>query len=336
MTDTKKHIPQRIHDAAGEWLVRRQGGASPTVEQAFVAWIAADRRHGIAYQQAERNWRDSAQLASSMVAGNRKLVPAPFLMRHSTHMAAATVGIVAALGIGTAGLLRYGPPVGWIAAAKATTYETPRGEIRTIALTDGSQLTLDTGTRIEVTLSSGERRVSLERGRARFRVMRDGNRPLIVAVPGGTVAASSTVFDVSVIGRTPTIAVLEGHVDWMRREGGKARQTRTLVAGQAAALDDKAAPRPAVAGEARWVSGMLVLDNTPLGQAVEAINRYNHVQLRLADTRLSRLTATGAFQVHNPEAFAHAVAVTFHLGIDRSDPGLLLLRPGPQGASAPR
>lgn len=316
--------------------MRRQGGASPTVEQAFVAWISADRRHGIAYQQAERNWRDSAQLASSAVASNRKLVPAPFLMRHSTHMAAATVGIVAALGIGTAGLLRYGSPVGWIAAAKATTYETPRGEIRTIALADGSQLTLDTGTRIEVTLSSGERRVSLERGRARFRVMRDGNRPLVVAVPGGTLAAGSTAFDVSVIGRTPTIAVLEGHVDWTRTEGGKAGQARTLVAGQAAALDDTAAPRPAVAGEARWVSGMLVLDNTPLGQAVEAINRYNHVQLRLADTRLSRLTATGAFQVHNPEAFAHAVAVTFHLGIDRSDPGLLLLRPGPQGASAPR
>lgn len=336
MTDTPEPIPRHIHDAAGEWLVRRQGDASPMVEKAFAAWVAVDRRHRIAYEQAERDWQDSGQLVRSEIGRTRKLGRAPFLMRHNTHVAAASLGVVAMLGIGTAGLLQYGSPVALVSSAQAAIYDTQLGEIRTLSLPDGSQLTLDTATRVEVVLSSGERRVSLERGRARFRVAPDSKRPFTVAVRGGTITARSTLFDVSVTAATPAVAVLEGRVDLTRMEGGRARLIRTLAAGQTADLDSTAAPRPMPTGETRWVSGMLALDRTPLAQAVGAINRYNRIQLRLADPRLSKLMTTGAFQVRQPEAFAQAVAASFGLGIDRSDPGVLLLRPGPKDGTALR
>lgn len=329
MADEVRSIPRAIQDAAGDWLARRQEPASPDVERAFAVWLDADPRHRIAYAQAERHWQDSSLLADSDVGRTRKLVRAPFLMRHSTHVAAASLGVVVLLGIGGVGLLRYGSPLELVSPAQAATYETALGEIRTISLADGSQLTLDTATRVRVTLSAGERKVSLERGRARFRVTPDGKRPFTVTVPGGTVVARSTLFDVSVESSSPVVAVIEGRVDLASASDPATHPVRTLAAGQTADLGSADTPRPTKAGETQWVSGMLALDGGPLGDAVAAVNRYNRIQIRLAEPELARLSVTGAFQVRNPDAFARAVAATFGLGIDRTDPGVILLRRAP-------
>lgn len=326
MADEFRAIPRAIRDAAGDWLARRQEPARPDVERAFAVWIAADPRHRIAYEQAERHLRDCRLLVDSDVGRTRKLVRAPFLMRHSTHVAAASLGVVVLLGIGGVGLLRYGSPLELVSPAQAATYETALGEIRTISLADGSQLTLDTATRVRVTLSASERKVSLERGRARFRVAPAGKRPFTVTVPGGTVVARSTLFDVSVERESPVVAVIEGRVDLTSASDAASHPARTLAAGQTADLGNADTPRPMPAGETQWVSGMLALDGGPLGEAVAAINRYNRIQIRLAEPELARLSVTGAFQVRNPDAFARAVAATFGLGIDRTDPGVILLR----------
>jgi len=326
MTDAVRAIPRSIRDAAGDWLARRREPARPDVERAFAVWMDADPRHRIAYQQAERDWQHSRLLADRDVGRTRKLVRAPFLMRHSTHVAAASLGVVVLLGIGGVGLLRYGSPLELVSPAQAATYETALGEIRTISLADGSQLTLDTATRVRVTLSASERKVSLERGRARFRVAPDGKRPFTVTVPGGNVVSRSTLFDVSVERGSPVVAVIEGRVDLTSTSDAASHPARTLAAGQTADLGNADAPRPTSPAETQWVSGMLALDGGPLGEAVAAINRYNRIQIRLAEPELARLSVTGAFQVRNPDAFARAVAATFGLGIDRTDPGVILLR----------
>jgi len=326
MTDAVRAIPRSIRDAAGDWLARRREPARPDVERAFAVWMDADPRHRIAYQQAERDWQHSRLLADRDVGRTRKLVRAPFLMRHSTHVAAASLGVVVLLGIGGVGLLRYGSPLELVSPAQAATYETALGEIRTISLADGSQLTLDTATRVHVTLSASERKVSLERGRARFRVAPDGKRPFTVTVPGGNVVSRSTLFDVSVERGSPVVAVIEGRVDLTSTSDAASHPARTLAAGQTADLGNADAPRPTSPAETQWVSGMLALDGGPLGEAVAAINRYNRIQIRLAEPELARLSVTGAFQVRNPDAFARAVAATFGLGIDRTDPGVILLR----------
>jgi len=326
MADEVRSIPRAIQDAAGDWLARRQEPASPDVERAFAVWLDADPRHRIAYAQAERHWQDSSLLADSDIGRTRKLVRAPFLMRHSTHVAAASLGVVVLLGIGGIGLLRNGSPLELVSPAQAATYETALGEIRTISLADGSQLTLDTATRVRVTLSASERKVSLERGRARFRVAPDGKRPFTVTVSGGTVVARSTLFDVSVERGSPVVAVIEGRVDLTSTSDAASHPARTLATGQTADLSNADTPRPTLPAETQWVSGMLALDGDPLGEAIAAINRYNRIQIRLAGPELARLSVTGAFQVRNPDAFARAVAATFGLGIDRSDPGVILLR----------
>ncbi|MDF0541230.1 FecR domain-containing protein [Sphingobium sp. H39-3-25] len=323
----RSSTPARVHDAAGDWLARRQGNAGPEVERAFRAWLEADPAHRTAYDEAERGWRDSLLLADSAIGRSRGLGRAPFLMRRSTHVGAAGVALAAVLGVTTVGVVQQVGPFALVSPAEAAVYQTGVGEIRTISLADGSRITLDTATRLHVVLTGSDRRIALERGRARFRVTSDRRRPFTVVVPGGEVVARGTLFDVSIAEGVPTVAILEGSVELHSSAPGAPVRSRRLDAGERIALGDRSAPQPISAAQARWVSGMLALDATPLGDAVNAINRYNGTQIRLADQRLARLSVTGAFRSRDPEEFARATAAMFDLTVDRPDPAVILLEP---------
>jgi transmembrane sensor len=97
-----------------------------------------------------------------------------------------------------------------------------------------------------------------------------------------------------------------------------------LVAGQQTVLAARAGSSAVAPAETRWVTGMLALDATPLGEAVAAINRYNGVQIRLADPALAVLRVTGAFHVHDPGGFAGAVAATFGLTVTRDGDAIVM------------
>lgn len=335
MTDRgPQAIPASVHAAAGKWLARRQGGAGVEVERDFAAWLAADPLHRRAYDEAQRTWRDGLLLADSAVGRARRLDRAPFLMRRSTHAGAAGLGLAAVLGLVTVGAVREIGPFTLVAPAEAATYRTAIGEIRTVTLADGSRVTLDTATVLRATITATGRHVELEQGRARFRVVPDARRPFIVAARGGEIVAQGKVFDVSVTEGPARVAALDGPVEL--RAADPAAVSTTLASGRQAGFGGGAAPRAFPAAEGQWISGMLGLDATPLGEAVAAINRYNGVQVRLADPGLSRLPVTGAFKVRDPEGFARAVTATFDLAVSHPVPSIIVLTPGPSPVPSPR
>lgn len=49
--------------------------------------------------------------------------------------------------------------------------------------------------------------------------------------------------------------------------------------------------------------GRLVFDNTTIGAAVEVFNRYNVVQLHVADAKLAQQRISGVFEARRPESF---------------------------------
>src|SRR3546814_4387812 len=91
------------------------------------------------------------------------------------------------------------------------------GEIRTVALEDGSRVTLDTDTIVHVAYSPTERGLKLERGRARFDVSYDASRPFVVFAGGGSITAHGTVFDVAVVDRHVSVALLRGSIEEIGR-----------------------------------------------------------------------------------------------------------------------
>ncbi|MEI9850127.1 MAG: FecR domain-containing protein [Sphingomonas sp.] len=144
---------------------------------------------------------------------------------------AVAASLVAVIAIGAMLLLSPmrdgGAPVPG-AAVVATELASPVGTIRRVTLDDGSVVTLDTGTRLEVAFTQGERRLRLLAGRARFEVAHDAGRPFIVAAGDGEVVATGTIFDVSLVGARPRVRLIQGSVEVRSRSAVLARRARSL------------------------------------------------------------------------------------------------------------
>ncbi|RYF27114.1 MAG: hypothetical protein EOO33_05555 [Comamonadaceae bacterium] len=182
-------------------------------------------------------------------------------------------------------------------------HATAVGEQRTVALADGSRLTLDTATGVRVRWHLRSRQVELLQGRARFDVAHSTLRPLQVAAGSVQVRVVGTVFDVQ---RAPhgqvRVAVLQGRVqvrDLARAGAGWTLDPgeRLLAGGAHAAAPEPFDLGPPHGSTLGWAQGRLVFDRTPLRDALAEVQRYRAAPIRLHDDgRLAQQTVSGVFQ----------------------------------------
>jgi len=321
-------IPPSIRAAARRWHVHRHGtggGDRSAVQPELQAWLDADPRHRRALAQIEGMWDELGRVADTRISQTRHLKKAPFHMRRATHVAfgAGMAAVCAAvLAVSVTGAV---DPLALVSPAKAVTYTTGVGEIRKLALDDGSRLVLDTGTRVTVRRTR-PLEVTVLAGRARF-IVSDRDRQAIVSVPDGEIrAAGGAVFDASLIVRPVQVTTLQGDVHLRASALPTSRDLRVQPR-QTGRLGMAGEARPAILGQLRWVDGMLGFDGEPLDAAIAMMNRYNRVQIATRDIDAHVLRVSGAFAANQPEAFAAAIATTFRLDLERGPRPVIILRP---------
>lgn len=315
---------------AGIWWARMRGPDREAHRAEFERWRDADPAHRDAFEQAGGQWLDSGGLADTEMGRNRRLPerrpPIWELPGARPAFAAAALLLVVLAGFW---FLRAssGAPNGTLVAAAEPTVSRV-GEIRTVKLADGSTVTLDTDSAIEVRLSSDLRLVRLVRGRARFDVSHDAARPFKVEAGGRTVTALGTLFDVGFEPGGVRVSLLRGSVDvrGLAPAGSVAAVTR-LSPGECF-TDRLRAPQVVKAppGAQQWVSGMLDFDGVPLGDVLEQTNRYSARKIRLGDPSLAGQRVTGGFRPLPVDELAAALAAAFSLRVERSPQGDLILR----------
>lgn len=207
-------------------------------------------------------------------------------------------------------------------------YETQIGELRSVALSDGSSVSIDARSRIDIAFNAKTRDVRLQSGKALFRAAHNAQRPFRVIVDHVVITDIGTTFQVADDDRSGDVEVLvtQGAV---RVDSPQGRVD--LTAGQRARFSQVKAnhPRPATVRVASvdvermlaWRDGRLELDGETLDSAVADINRHSRLQLRVADAGLGRESLYGSFRMDDAAGFAHAAAVS--LGTD--------VRTGPDG-----
>jgi transmembrane sensor len=228
--------------AAATWVARKRNGLSAADEAELRAWLAADPRHGAAYEDMDDTFGQVRELPGGEAdALKAALKPGPGTLHVSVaapqqrlrpdssgrrawmidigrlfpQTAAAAVAF-SALGGAWMGWQRWqGKPT----FQKA--YVTARGQQLTTSLPDGSSLTLDTATQAEVTLYRDRREVQLTDGQAMFTVQVDAKQPFHVRAGALRITVVGTRFSVrqtrSGLGAGHTvIAVEEGRVRVVR------------------------------------------------------------------------------------------------------------------------
>ena len=219
-------------------------------------------------------------------------------------------GILVALG---AVLTVYSP---WTSDRHLETYFTRIGEQQTIALADGSVVTLNTGGQLVVDYGGRSRRILLGRGEAYFEVAADPERPFTVDLGTHAVTAIGTAFNVRKDPERYQVAVIEGAVaiheaiedlpaaSPLVSADATTSGPRLVEAGWVAEFDVSGGNLTAFQPESMdryldWRSGLLSFDNVPLSQVVQELNRYSRRKILIEDASVMELRVVTAIHIQD-------------------------------------
>lgn len=204
-------------------------------------------------------------------------------------------------------------------------YQTAVGERRTVALEDGSRVTLDTASHVRVRFTRGRRSVELIDGQAFFAVTGNPNRPFVVSAGDTDVTAVGTRFDVRRSGDGALVTLVEGKVEVRDQRPGASEWA--LTPGQQVATF---APRPAVrtvntSVTTSWTSGRLIFSGQSLQSAVAEVNRYSTRKIVLEAPNVASTSVSGAFNAGDVDGFVAALLDLYPVEAARTADGRILI-----------
>lgn len=232
---------------------------------------------------------------------------------------AGTLALVFAVGGAGWWGLRPGP-----APIRTEHFATARGEHATVELADGSTLTLDGATRVDVTLAPDKRTVALTAGEAYFDVAHDPARPFTVEAGGSSARVLGTAFDLDLTRGRVELAVYRGAVRFGRASGDPSAQV--VRAGWRSRFSDGAASSPRRFDVTRegWRQGWLDTDGMRLGDVVEALNRQGGPVVLAPPASLADMSIAGRFRLDDPAMLLDAIGDAYGFRVEREADGLRL------------
>ena len=304
-------MTQRTNDIdrqAAEWAARTDGvEPSAEVQRALEDWLARDARHLGAYLKVKAVMARVERLGPALRPGRLVFLRSSLFAQRRVILAGAIAASIAAV-VFISTTDRWDTP--------STMYTTNVGESRTVALTDGSTVTMNTNTRVVVQYRDNERSVTLEKGEALFTVAKNKERPFVVDTGNLSVRAVGTRFAVRALPNSPVeVLVAEGVVRVDRQStlliAALRANSRAVISGSRIAIDTVSPLE--MSQDLAWRDGRIFFRHQTLAAAALEFTRYNKTDIVIDDPAIARLTVTGSYVADDPIGFARAVALAFDL-----------------------
>lgn len=318
------------------WVLLNEGTAGAADRRAFAEWVMRSperveafletARLNRALKSKELRWPDTSveALVRAAKTSHGNVARLPFAPRRRSWLALAGITSIAAAALVAlaTGLYFYLSP---------QRFETALGEQRSVVLGDGSIVTLNTSSAIEVRLERDHRRVTLLEGEALFQVAHDAKRPFDVTAGETTVRAIGTQFNVDRRDAGTTVTVVEGKVAILTTilingldAPGSDTARLPLEAGQQLVVSPRLMRHPVhadVATAIAWTQRKLVFDHRELDEVAHEFNRYNRQAIEIQSEELRHQEVTGVFQANDPASFISFLARTPGIKIEASADG---------------
>ncbi|OAI11466.1 hypothetical protein A1507_20510 [Methylomonas koyamae] len=323
MTQSPDDHAARIRSEASAWLARlRSGDCTPDDTEHFNAWLAAAPQHREAYRRAERLWADLAAL--SRVAQPQLRQAQCFYARSRAKRRWRAAGLAAAAML--AGILALNPAIWpWL---NAEPYQTAKGIRRTVLLSDGTSIELNTDTALRVSYSGQRRTVWLERGEAWFNVFHDSDRPFEVVAGDGRIRDIGTQFNVRRDLDQVSVAVRDGEVAVFAKSQSAPLHVN---AGQQTRYGEAGGAEPVQTSDlmaiSAWRNGILLVKNRTLAEVAEELERYHPVAIDVTDAKLRGLAVSGRFPANDLELTLKTIATALPVQVVAVDRDHIAIRP---------
>jgi transmembrane sensor len=305
---------------ASAWIVTLHGPErTEAVDRGFKRWLEENPVHRYAFEHATDTW---ANTKASVRRAARFDVSAPHETRAGLRSPrwSAVFALAASLIVATVGAVLY---------LQRSGISTAVGERRQVVLEDGTQISINTATRLLVRYSQNERRLQLESGEALFDVARDPARPFVVTVGDREVRALGTSFLVRRDDERVAVTLVDGKVE--------VSAAGILAPGERVTFTQHNRPqldRPQLEKLTAWQQGLVNIDDMTLSQAVAEMNRYTTARL-VVEGPAADIHVSGVFRITDAENMAKAVAMTH--GLELREEGRRIVLSGiPQPPSEAR
>jgi transmembrane sensor len=305
----------------------------------FESWLASDPHHARIWAAVQTKWAIIDEISDAPELTALRAHALDMAEQHGDKRAnlgrRRLIAAVGALAVTCAGAALW-------RSSTVDVYATGLGERRTVALSDGSEVALDSNSRVAVRFTRKARNLQVSRGQVRFAVAHEPSRPFRVVAGKVTVVATGTVFNVDLLGPKVLVTLVEGRVAVLdhsapgptayrpamdRAPAARIPVETWLTPGQQLVTHGAAPPTVRSINPSQtlaWEEGLLVFDNEPLSAIAERFSRYANEPLRVspdaADLRIS-----GVFKAGDLDGFVAAMTAYLPLVAER-DTGSILLR----------
>jgi len=303
---------------AAEWLARQDRGLTVEEQGALDTWLSQSSLNRVAYLRLKAVWQRADRLAAL-----KSPLPSqpPARLRNRTVIAAIAACLLLLAGAGWF-TLQHG-------LAAGQDYATGIGERQAVRLADGTQIELNTNTKLHAEVTKAGRIVTLESGEAYFDVVHDAQRPFTVNAGSKRITDLGTKFSVFRNGDDVRVVVKEGRVQ-VEQVGQPvasplvAEQGREVISkGSETLLSSK--PDHEINNDLSWRQGMLIFNQETLAEVAEQFNRYNHRHIEVAGNARG-IRIGGSFKADNVDVFVTLLHRGFGLSVDQQGDRILVSR----------
>lgn len=317
------HSNESVREQATEWFARlRADDCTEAARREFRNWLVSSAAHAKEYEGLQKMWADldglNTRLPDPSAESGIGWSGVRTISHRWTWMAAAALLL---LFLGGSWFYRFGD--------FGPMYVTAKGEQRTVTLSDGTRVWMNTDTALTVEISPELRKVVLERGEALFDVRHDA-RPFDVIAGNGRIRDLGTQFNVYRGPQGVSVSVLDGTVEVSLEEGARqAVSSRILSRGHAVSYDTRGVLSAVKTADenmvAAWRDGKFVFDEAPLSEVIHQMNRYWDGDIRINDSRLEKLTLSGVFRIDDREGFLEAIGQVLPVVVEKVDDSTVVL-----------
>lgn len=256
-----------------------------------------------AHPEHERAWQHINQMRLSLHQLNGHAAYQTLSSLHSPARRSALKSL-AWLGMAAGGGLLASHTQTW--QRQVADYSTGTGELKTLALSDGTQIVLNTSSAIDVQLTDAVRQVTLRYGEI---MVTTGHQPgehrlFQLITDHGSIQPVGTQFNVRCLKNSTEVAVLQGAVKIQPHDGPAVMLQKGMHT--TFSHEQTATPEATPAQVGAWRNGLLFANNMRLSELAQELARYRPGLIR-CDEAVADLRISGVFPLNNTTLALEAI-----------------------------
>jgi len=343
----KDNFTPSVKEQAIQWFVKIESGLTTSERRDLVVWCNQDELHHKTLLNLSSSWNDLNALKDL-----NGLFPLESKKR--SHWFKTIIGI----SLITISLLLVSNQVfntspdnmfhGFLAYLNGETnqkYKTHIGEKSTFKLPDGSSITLNTDSIVDIAFYKNHRKLTLVKGEAEFDVQEDLQRPFTVNAGKTSFTALGTIFNVyKESNENIELLVSEGRVlisdtPLAAKQLIKKISTPYLIAdddivlhsGEKANIENNILKPIQVLTDSQlkqnlaWQNRILIFDGELLKNALAEVSRYTNVKFTIVSPELNQLKISGYFKTDDIEGLLQSLYYNFDIHYKQQNPSNILL-----------